>query len=455
MAELPSTTLLNIHVASSPINEDELRARATAVEQKCMEFEVGGVVQQIHPGPVVTTFEFKPEPGIKYAKITGLGDDLCLALEAESVRIDRMPGKATVGIEVPNDKRATIMLRELLESAEYSHSNFRLPLALGKDITGKIVVADLQKMPHLLSAGSTGTGKSVSINAMILSLLFHSRPDQLKMILIDPKRLELGTLSGHSASSRSRRDRTKIAQNALRWAVVEMETRYKKLAKRGVRNLDAYNDQIRQLPIPGLGLETGDLAEERDPLPYIVIVIDELADLMMTAAREVEEYITRLAQMARAVGIHLILATQRPSVDVIHGIDQGEFPGARIVPCRDKTDSRTILDSKRRRTIAGTRRHAVPAAGLGATDARPRTVHHRRRSHQGRRLSSRLRASPFTMNVSSKRRLTKAARSRKPTASWMRCIPDAVNVVLEMGKASTSALQRRLRIGYGPRRQPD
>ena len=205
---LPSTTLLNIPVALAPINEDELRQRALSVEGKCREFEVDGTVQQIHPGPVVTTFEFKPEPGIKYSKITGLGDDLCLALEAESVRIDRMPGKSTVGIEVPNDKRATIMLRELLESSEYTHSNFRLPLALGKDITGKIVVSDLQKMPHLLAAGSTGTGKSVSINAMILSLLFHSRPDQMKMILIDPKASGARALSGHSSPARSGRDRT-------------------------------------------------------------------------------------------------------------------------------------------------------------------------------------------------------------------------------------------------------
>jgi len=447
-AELPSTTLLNIPVASTPINEDELRGRATAVEQKCMEFEVGGVVQQIHPGPVVTTFEFKPEPGIKYAKITGLGDDLCLALEAESVRIDRMPGNATVGIEVPNDKRATIMLRELLESAEYSHSNFRLPLALGKDITGKIVVADLQKMPHLFSAGSTGTGKSVSINAMILSLLFHSRPDQMKMILIDPKRLELGLYQDIPHLLVPVFTEPKIAQNALRWAVVEMETRYKKLAKRGVRNLDAYNDQIRQLPIPGLGLETGDLAEERDPLPYIVIVIDELADLMMTAAREVEEYITRLAQMARAVGIHLILATQRPSVDVITGLIKANFPGRVSFRVATKTDSRTILDSNGAEQLLG----RGDMLFLPPGSARLMRVH-------GPFITEdevikvvdflKTQGKPIYNERILEETPEEGGDVAESDGELDEMYTDAVNVVLEMGKASTSALQRRLRIGYG------
>src|SRR5262249_18162940 len=229
-ADVPSTALLKAPAASIRINEEELRERALMIEQKTREFEVEGAVQQIHPGPVVTTFEFKPEPGVKYARITALGDDLCLALEAESVRIDRIPGKSTVGIEVPNDERSPIVLREILESAEYTQGNHRLPLALGKDITGKIVVADLQKMPHLLAAGSTGTGKSVSINAMVLSLLFRARPDQVKLIMIDPKRLELGLYQDIPHLLVPVVTEPKIAQNALRWAVSEMETRYKKLA---------------------------------------------------------------------------------------------------------------------------------------------------------------------------------------------------------------------------------
>src|SRR5262249_17224990 len=224
--EFPSTTLLHPPAAAISVDEDELRDRARLIEEKAKEFEVIGTVQQIHPGPVVTTFEFKPEPGVKYSRITGLVDDLSLALEAESVRIDRIPGKSTVGMEVPNHERATIVLRELVESSEYQHSNYRLPLAVGKDITGKIVVSDLQKMPHLLAAGSTGTGKSVSINAMILSLLFRSRPDQVKMILIDPKRLELGLYQDIPHLLVPVVTEPKIAQNALKWAVMEMESRY-------------------------------------------------------------------------------------------------------------------------------------------------------------------------------------------------------------------------------------
>jgi len=448
LAELPSTTLLNVAIALAPINEEELRQRALSVEGKCREFEVDGTVQHIHPGPVVTTFEFKPEPGIKYSRITGLGDDLCLALEAESVRIDRMPGKSTVGIEVPNDKRATIMLRELLESSEYQHSNFKLPLALGKDITGKLVVSDLQKMPHLLTAGSTGTGKSVSINAMILSLLYHSRPDQMKMILIDPKRLELGLYQDIPHLLVPVVTEPKIAQNALRWAVVEMETRYKKLARRGVRNLEAYNEQIRQLPIPGLGLEPSDLDNERDPLPYIVIVIDELADLMMTAAREVEEYITRLAQMARAVGIHLILATQRPSVDVITGLIKANFPARVSFRVATKTDSRTILDSNGAEQLLG----RGDMLFLPPGSARLMRVH-------GPLITEDevIKVVDFLKTqgkpVYNERILAEApdedGESIETDGELDELYSDAVNVVLEMGKASTSALQRRLRVGYG------
>src|SRR5262245_15848094 len=351
--EFPALTLLHPPSAAIAVDEDELRERAHLIEKKVREFEAVGAVQKIHPGPVVTTFEFKPEPGVKYSRITSLGDDLCLALEAESVRIDRIPGKSTVGIEVPNDDRATIVLRELLESPDYQHNTYRLPLALGKDITGRIVVSDLQKMPHLLAAGSTGTGKSVSINAMILSLLFRSRPDQVKMILIDPKRLELGLYQDIPHLLVPVVTEPKIAQNVLKWAVTEMEARYKKLANRGVRNLEAYNEQMKQLPIPGFTDESTDAGADHERLPYIVIVIDELADLMMTAPREVEESITRLAQMARAVGIHLILATQRPSVDVITGLIKANFPARISFRVASKVDSRTILDSNGAEQLLG------------------------------------------------------------------------------------------------------
>ena len=361
------------------------------------------------------------------------------------MRIDRIPGKSTVGIEVPNDQRATIVLREIVESAEYAQTTGRLPLALGKDITGKIVVSDLQRMPHLLLAGSTGTGKSVSINAMILSLLFHCRPDQVKMILIDPKRLETGLYQDIPHLLVPVVTEPKIAQNALRWAVTEMENRYKKLAKRGVRTLEAYNEQVKQRPLPGMTAEDED--DDREPLPYIVIVIDELADLMMTAAREVEESITRLAQMARAVGIHLILATQRPSVDVITGLIKANFPARISFRVASKVDSRTILDTNGAEQLLG----RGDMLFLPPGSSRLMRVH-----------------GPLVTEEEVIRVVEFLKQQGKPSYNEKILAPpeeqqegagpdgeiddlydEAVRVVMEMGKASTSALQRRLRVGYG------
>jgi S-DNA-T family DNA segregation ATPase FtsK/SpoIIIE len=445
-AEFPPPTLLRAPQAAVAVNEDELRERARSVEEKAREFEVVGTIQQIHPGPVVTTFEFKPEAGVKYSRIIGLGDDLCLALEAESVRIDRIPGKSTVGIEVPNNVRSTIMLRELVESHEYKGANFRLPLAMGKDITGKIVVSDLQKMPHLLMAGSTGTGKSVSLNAMILSLLYRCRPDQVKMIMIDPKRLELGLYQDIPHLLVPVVTEPKIAQNALKWAVNEMETRYKKLAKRGVRNLEVYNDQVKQLPIPGLN-EQNAKDDDREPLPYIVIVIDELADLMMTAPREVEESITRLAQMARAVGIHLILATQRPSVDVITGLIKANFPARVSFRVASKVDSRTILDSNGAEQLLG----RGDMLFLPPGSSRLMRVH-------GPLVTEEEVADvvEFLKQQGKPAYNERILESPEELAEWGESdgevdelYDDALKIVMDMGKASTSVLQRRLRIGYG------
>jgi len=445
--EYPSTALLHASTAAIAINEDELRQRARLIEEKTREFEVEGTVQHIHPGPVVTTFEFKPEPGVKYSRITGLGDDLCLALKAESVRIDRIPGKSTVGMEVPNHERATIVLRELIDSSEYQHSNYRLPLALGKDITGKIVVSDLQKMPHLLAAGSTGTGKSVSINAMILSLLFRCRPDQVKMILIDPKRLELGLYQDIPHLLVPVVTEPKIAQNALKWAVLEMESRYKKLARRGVRNLEAYNEQVKQLPIPGF--EEGPPEEaDREPLPHIVIVIDELADLMMTAPREVEESITRLAQMARAVGIHLILATQRPSVDVITGLIKANFPARISFRVASKVDSRTILDSNGAEQLLG----RGDMLFLPPGSSRLMRVHGPLVTEEEvtRVVDFLKKQGKPTYNDSILQSPEERAEFEETDNGEVDELYDeAVKMVVDMGKASTSVLQRRLRIGYG------
>jgi DNA segregation ATPase FtsK/SpoIIIE, S-DNA-T family len=445
-ADFPDTALLRAPAAAIAVDEAELRERARSVEEKAREFEVVGTIQQIHPGPVVTTFEFKPEPGVKYSRITGLGDDLCLALEAESVRIDRIPGKSTVGIEVPNNERATIMLRELVESSEYQRSSFRLPLALGKDITGKIVIADLQKMPHLLMAGSTGTGKSVSLNAMILSLLFRCRPDQVKMIMIDPKRLELGLYQDIPHLLVPVVTEPKIAQNALKWAVNEMESRYKKLAKRGVRNLEVYNEQAKQAALPGF---TDGAAEEedREPLPYIVIIIDELADLMMTAPREVEESITRLAQMARAVGIHLILATQRPSVDVITGLIKANFPARVSFRVASKVDSRTILDSNGAEQLLGRGDMLFLPPGSSrlqrvhgpfATEEEVSAVVDFLKKQGKPAYNERILESP-----------EERAEFGESDGEVDELYDDAVKIVMDMGKASTSVLQRRLRIGYG------
>src|SRR6266567_3902878 len=319
--KLPPSSLLHRTEEQQAVDADALKILAQVLTEKYAEFEVHGQVTQINPGPVVTTFEFKPEAGIKYSRITNLCDDLCLALKAESILIERMAGKSTVGIQVPNREREIIWLRENIESAEFLGSRSKLTLALGKDINGRIVTADLNGMPHLLIAGSTGAGKSVAINAMIMSILYKATPDQVRLILVDPKRLELGVYEGVPHLYTPIITEPKLAANALRNAVREMERRLKLLAEKGVRNIEQYNKLFES--------DTPSLFEEdsgHKPLPQIVIIIDELADLMMLDQSNVEESITRLAQMARAVGIHLVLATQRPSVDVITGLIKANFP---------------------------------------------------------------------------------------------------------------------------------
>ncbi|MFQ5695182.1 MAG: DNA translocase FtsK 4TM domain-containing protein, partial [Terriglobia bacterium] len=321
---LPTASLLHApeHIAGP--GETELQDRAETLRQKLEEFDVRGQVTQINPGPVVTTFEYRPEAGVKLSRITNLAEDLCLGLQAESILIERIPGKSTVGIEVPNVEREIIALREIIESQEFAASGSKLTISLGKDLAGQVRVADLTVMPHLLIAGATGTGKSVAINSMIISMLYKSRPDEVRFVLIDPKRLELGLYEGIPHLFTPIVTDPKKAANALRNATKEMDRRLKLLAHAGVRNLAQYNRLFEK------GRPPADLrGEPAEPLPYIVIVIDELADLMLVDSLNVEASITRLAQMARAVGIHLILATQRPSVDVITGLIKANFP-ARI-----------------------------------------------------------------------------------------------------------------------------
>ncbi len=345
--KLPPSSLLYRNDDHSIVREDALREEARILVEKCAEFGVDGQVTQINPGPVVTTFEFRPEAGVKVARITGLADDLCLAMAAESILIERMAGKSTVGIQVPNHNRETIWLRDVVECESFAQSKSRLAIALGKDINGRIVTADLASMPHVLIAGSTGSGKSVAINAMIMSVLFKSTPEQVRMILVDPKRVELGMYEGIPHLFTPIITEAKLAANALRNAVREMERRLKLLAANHVRNIDQFNKLFDH------GSEYLFEDQNQEPLPYIIIIIDELADLMMLDRSNVEESITRLAQMARAVGIHLVLATQRPSVDVITGLIKANVPTRMSFRLATKVDSRTIIDSNGAESLLG------------------------------------------------------------------------------------------------------
>jgi DNA segregation ATPase FtsK/SpoIIIE, S-DNA-T family len=438
---LPPPSLLDAPKTERKIDERELMEAARLLEEKCREFAVEGQVAQIHPGPVVTTFEFKPEPGVKYSKVTGLADDLSLAMQAESVLIDRIPGKSTVGIQIPNPNRETISLRELLESDAYRRSLSKLTLALGKTIHGEPYVTDLASMPHLLIAGSTGTGKSVGLNAMLTSILYRATPDDVRLIMIDPKRLELGMYEDIPHLLTPVVVDPKKAANALRWAVHEMEERYKTLAAEGVRNIDQYNRNIR------LAIEEGELKDSDGPrpLPFIVVVIDELADLMMVASNEVEESIARLAQMARAVGIHLILATQRPSVDVITGLIKANLPSRISFRVSSKTDSRTILDGNGAEQLLG----RGDMLFLPPASSRCIRLHGPYISEQETaRLASFLRKQGKPVYDDS---ITAEDEKSGPDSLEFEkddLYDEAARIVVGTGQASISYLQRKLRIGF-------
>src|SRR5437868_1616731 len=415
---------------------------ARLLEDKCREFSVEGSVVQIHPGPVVTTFEFKPDAGVKYAKITGLAEDLCLAMQADSVLIDRIPGKSTVGIQIPNRTREQISLRELLESEAYKRSTSKLTVALGKTIHGEPYMADLAMMPHLLIAGSTGAGKSVGINSMLTSILYRATPDDVRLIMIDPKRLELGMYEDIPHLLTPVVVDPKQAANALRWAVREMEERYKTLAAEGVRNIEQYNRNIQHAIAEK---EVPADSEAPRPLPFIVVVIDELADLMMVASNEVEESICRLAQMARAVGIHLILATQRPSVDVITGLIKANLPSRISFRVSSKIDSRTILDGNGAEQLLG----KGDMLFLPPASSRCIRLHGPYISEQeSARLASFLRKQGkpvFNESIT--------AEDEKTGAGGIELEKDdlydeAARIVVSTGQASISYLQRKLRIGF-------
>jgi S-DNA-T family DNA segregation ATPase FtsK/SpoIIIE len=443
--KLPSSSLLYRNEEHTIVREEALREEARVLVQKSAEFGVDGQVTQINPGPVVTTFEFKPEAGVKVARITGLADDLCLAMAAESILIERMPGKSTVGIQVPNHERETIWLRDVVECESFAQSKSKLAIALGKDINGRIVTADLASMPHVLIAGSTGSGKSVAINAMIMSVLFKSTPEQVRMILVDPKRVELGMYEGIPHLFTPIITEAKLAANALRNAVREMERRLKLLAANHVRNIDQFNKLFDH------GSEYLFEDVNQEPLPYIIIIIDELADLMMLDRANVEESITRLAQMARAVGIHLVLATQRPSVDVITGLIKANVPTRMSFRLATKVDSRTIIDSNGAESLLGRGDMLYLPPGT----SRVQRVH-----------------APFVTEkeISEVVKFWKEQGEAEYVHGFLEgpkedagkendggaegdnndpMYDDAVRLVFEFGKASTSLLQRRLRIGYG------
>ena len=447
--KLPPSSLLTRPDEQHAVNEEALKVLAVTLTEKCAEFDVHGQVTQINPGPVVTTFEFKPDAGIKYSRITGLGEDLCLALRAESILIERMPGKSTVGIQVPNHEREIIWLREGIEAPEFTGGKSKITLSLGKDINGRIVVADLASMPHLLIAGSTGAGKSVAVNAMIMSILYKSTPEQVRMILVDPKRLELGVYEGIPHLYTPIITEPKLAANALRNAVREMERRLKLLAAKGVRNIDQYNRLFDQ-DTPSLFED----AEEEKPIPYLVIIIDELADLMMLDSSNVEESITRLAQMARAVGIHLVLATQRPSVDVITGLIKANFPARISFRVATKVDSRTILDANGAESLLG----RGDMLYLPSGSARVHRLHAPFVTEKEiaavvefwRQQGTAEYQEHFLQVPKDERGNVEAGGDGEDDgAEDDPMYEDAVRLVLEFGKASTSLLQRRLRIGYG------
>lgn len=346
--KLPPLSILDEPVKGShKVDKDAMIMNSRILEKKLLDYAVEGRVSEVRPGPVVTMFEFEPAPGVKISRIASLADDLAMALRAVSIRIVApIPGKAAVGIEIPNSNRESVLLREILEWSEFQGAGSKLTLALGKDIAGHSMVSDLARMPHLLVAGATGAGKSVSVNSMIMSILYKATPDEVKFLMVDPKMIELSVYDGIPHLLLPVVTDPKKASVALKWAVKEMERRYSLLAELGVRNIDGYNKKIEKEGRKQISsTKEGETVRYHERLPYIVVIIDELADLMMVARKDVEESIARLAQMARASGIHLLIATQRPSVDVLTGVIKANFPTRISFQVSSKVDSRTILDT--------------------------------------------------------------------------------------------------------------
>jgi len=417
------------------VSIEELETNAKLLKEKLLDFGIEGDVVEILPGPVVTMYEFKPAPGIKISKIASLSDDLAMALKALHIRIVApLPGKGAIGIEIPNKNRKMVYLKEVLSSEAYRNSTYKLPIALGKDITGAPVVTDLTKMPHLLIAGATGTGKSVCINTMINSIIFKLSPEKVRFLLIDPKRIELSVYNEIPHLLHPVVSQPKEATNALIWAVNEMEMRYELLSKTESRNIETYNQKMS--------------GQDGEPLPYIVIIIDELADLMMTSSKKVEESLARLAQMARAAGIHLILATQRPSVDVLTGVIKANFPTRISFQVSSKVDSRTILDTIGAENLLGNGDMLFLPPGVAGLQR----IHGAFISEEEvKRITDFLKSQK---RAEYDQRVMESIRSEEDKEEEERPIEldekyeEAVDLVIKTGQASISMLQRKLRIGY-------
>lgn len=440
--KLPPISLLTTpDKKETQIDKQKLIANSKLLEEKLKDYGVEGKVVGVCPGPVITMYEFEPGPGIKINKIMGLSDDLALALKALSIRIVApVPGKSVVGIEIPNQKRLPVILKDILTSDAFTSSQSKLTIALGKEIMGKPVVTDLARMPHLLIAGATGTGKSVAINSMICSILMKATPEEVRLLMIDPKRIELAPYEGIPHLLHPVVMDPKKATLALRWAVQEMERRYELMAEVGARNIDAYNQIVENRKKKSTE-GPDEVLHER--LPYIVILIDELADLMMISSKDVEDSITRLAQMARAAGIHLILATQRPSVDVLTGIIKANFPTRISFQVSSKVDSRTILDT------VGAERLLGSGDMLFLPPGTSRVV----RIHGA-----------YISDAEISKIADYLKRQKKPIYDESILVAgseevsgedihdekyeEAVKLVLETRQASISMIQRRLRIGY-------
>jgi S-DNA-T family DNA segregation ATPase FtsK/SpoIIIE len=467
--ELPSLTLLESppeQAQNTQLNESALQKNAELLQNVLMDFNIEGEIVSIHPGPVVTLYELEPAPGVKSQKVISLADDIARSMSAVSVRVAVVPGRNVIGIELPNKKRQIVYMQELLATKNFENTTAKLPLALGKDIGGQPILADLSKMPHLLVAGTTGSGKSVAVNTMILSLLYHLSPQQCRFIMIDPKMLELSVYDGIPHLLAPVVTEPGKAVVSLKWTVQEMEERYRAMSKLGVRNIDGYNERVReaerkgevimQKVQTGFDPQTGQgIFEEQEmdlsPLPYIVVIVDEFADLMLVAGKDVENAIQRLAQMARAAGIHLIMATQRPSVDVITGVIKANFPTRISFQVTSKIDSRTILGEGGAEQLLGMGDMLYMAPGGRITRVHGPFVSDGDVEKVVRDLKSKAEPSyidSITEEGSFDGSEVMSAMFGGGSSDVDELYDQAVALVAREGKASTSFVQRYLQIGY-------